>query len=210
MVYNVLMCLTLTLATMLVCLVLLQSTSNYLARQYGVRAAMPGFIGKKLCPELIIVKPNYDKYRQISTQVREVLAFYDPHFCSVGLDEAYLDLTAFVRNRLSPNVGEEPIQQTVNHASISFGGDSGPKVAKERQELLQLPSLYWKCAEEVVEELRDEIFNKVGLTASAGIAPNKMLAKVASDVNKPNGQYTVNPTKEGVLKFVHDLPIRKV
>ena len=167
---------------------------------------MPGFIGKKLCPELIIVKPNYDKYRQISTQVREVLAFHDPHFCSVGLDEAYLDLTAFVRKTL-PSVVEEPIQQTVNNAC---GGDSGPKVATERQELLQLPSLYWKCAEEVVEELRDEIFKRTGLTASAGIAPNKMLAKVASDVNKPNGQYTVNPTKEGVLKFVQDLPIRKV
>ena len=192
---------------MLVCLALLQSTSNYLARQYGVRAAMPGFIGKKLCPELIIVKPNYDKYRQISTQVREVLAFYDPQFCSVGLDEAYLDLTAFVRNRLSPSVGEQSIQQTVNNGC---GGDSGPNVAKEKQELLQSPSLYWKCAEEVVEELRDEIFKKTGLTASAGIAPNKMLAKVASDVNKPNGQYTVNPTKEGVLKFVQDLPIRKV
>ena len=189
---------------------LLQSTSNYLARRYGVRAAMPGFIGKKLCPELIIVKPNFDKYRQISTQVRDVLAFYDPHFCSVGLDEAYLDLTAYVRNKLSPSVNEEPIEQTMNNAGVSCGGDDGPMAAKERQKFLQLPSFYWKCAEEVVEELREEVFKKTGLTASAGIAPNKMLAKVASDVNKPNGQYTVSPTKEGVLKFVQDLPIRKV
>ena len=41
------------------------STSNYEARKYGVRSAMPGFIGKELCPELIIVSPNYDKYKQV-------------------------------------------------------------------------------------------------------------------------------------------------
>jgi DNA polymerase kappa len=38
-----------------------QSTSNYEARKYGVRAAMPGFIGKKLCPHLTIVPPNFDR-----------------------------------------------------------------------------------------------------------------------------------------------------
>lgn len=47
-----------------------QSTSNYHARKYGVRAAMPGFIAKKLCPNLIIVPPNFDKYRAVSDEVR--------------------------------------------------------------------------------------------------------------------------------------------
>jgi DNA polymerase kappa len=66
------------------------STSNYLARKFGVRAAMPGFIGKKLCPQLTIVPPNFEKYTAVSKVVREVFSEYDPEFCPVSLDEAYL------------------------------------------------------------------------------------------------------------------------
>lgn len=73
-----------------------------------------------------------------------------------------------------------------------------------------LSPLRWKCAEGVVEKIRKEIQEKTGLTASAGLAPNMMLAKVASDMNKPDGQYTVQATREGVLDFVRNLPIRKV
>jgi DNA polymerase kappa len=42
------------------------STANYVARQYGVRSAMPGFIAKKLCPELILLPHNFKKYNEIS------------------------------------------------------------------------------------------------------------------------------------------------
>lgn len=77
----------------------LQSTSNYHARRYGVRAAMPGFIAKKLCPELIITPLNFDKYRAVSKQVREILGVYDPYFCPMSLDEAYFDLTDHLEKR---------------------------------------------------------------------------------------------------------------
>ena len=50
-----------------------QSTSNYLARRYGVRAAMPGFIAKKLCPDLVIVPGNHEKYSAVSSQVMDVI-----------------------------------------------------------------------------------------------------------------------------------------
>ena len=59
----------------------------------------------------------------------------------------------------------------------------------------------------IAEEIRQRIFDEVGLTASAGISINKFLAKVASDYNKPNGQKTVNP--EEVISFLEDLEIRK-
>ena len=75
------------------------STSNYPARRYGVRAAMPGFIAKKLCPELVIVPPHFEKYKEYSHQVQEVLAEYDPNFAMASLDEAYLDLTEYLENR---------------------------------------------------------------------------------------------------------------
>ena len=75
------------------------STSNYRARKYGVRAAMPGFIAKKLCPELVIVPGNMDKYAEVSQVVRGVFSEYDPNFAPMSLDEAYLDLTDFLAER---------------------------------------------------------------------------------------------------------------
>ena len=83
----------------LIYLHVMQSTSNYHARRYGVRAAMPGFIGKKLCPQLIIVRTHFDKYRAVSKQVREILAEYDPNYCPMSLDEAYFDLTDYLVRR---------------------------------------------------------------------------------------------------------------
>ncbi|CAI9624470.1 unnamed protein product, partial [Staurois parvus] len=77
------------------------STSNYLARRFGVRAAMPGFIAKRLCPNLVIVPTNFDKYREVSKEVREIFAEYDPNFLPLSLDEAYLDITDHLEERLT-------------------------------------------------------------------------------------------------------------
>ena len=65
-------------------------TTNYIARQYGVRAAMPGFIGKKLCPALVFVDPNMAKYAAVAKDIRHIFTQYDPDFSPVSLDEAYL------------------------------------------------------------------------------------------------------------------------
>jgi DNA polymerase kappa len=70
-------------------------TANYEARKFGVRAAMPGFIARKLCPQLVFVKPNFSKYTAAAEQAREVFASIDPNFVSRGLDEASLDATAY-------------------------------------------------------------------------------------------------------------------
>jgi DNA polymerase kappa len=79
----------------------LKSTSNYHARKFGVRAAMPGFIGKKLCPDLVIVPLNFEKYTSMSKLVKAIIAEYDPNFCPMSLDEAYLDITDHLVKRLS-------------------------------------------------------------------------------------------------------------
>uniref|UniRef100_A0ABI8A1Z5 DNA polymerase kappa n=1 Tax=Felis catus TaxID=9685 RepID=A0ABI8A1Z5_FELCA len=75
------------------------STSNYYARRFGVRAAMPGFIAKRLCPQLTIVPPNFDKYQAVSREVKEILADYDPNFMAMSLDEAYLNITKHLQER---------------------------------------------------------------------------------------------------------------
>jgi DNA polymerase kappa len=68
-----------------------------------------------------------------------------------------------------------------------------------------------KSAEEVAAEIREKICQATGgLTASCGIGPNRRLAKIASDFNKPNGQFVIGNSFEEVMRFVKPLPIRKV
>ncbi|XP_047317305.1 DNA polymerase kappa [Impatiens glandulifera] len=143
------------------------STANYEARRFGVRAAMPGFIACKLCPDLIFVPTDFKKYTYYSDLTRKVFQRYDPNFMATSLDEAFLDITS---------------------------------VCKERN---------LNC-EEIAEELRKCIHDETGLTCSAGVAPNRLLAKVCSDINKPNGQFVLRNDRIAVITFISSLPIRKI
>ncbi|XP_031129214.1 DNA polymerase kappa isoform X3 [Ipomoea triloba] len=75
------------------------STANYEARKFGVRAAMPGFIARKLCPELIFVPTDFKKYNHYSGLTRKIFQKYDPNFLATSLDEAYLDITRICKER---------------------------------------------------------------------------------------------------------------
>ncbi|GMH35231.1 hypothetical protein BSKO_03099 [Bryopsis sp. KO-2023] len=143
------------------------STANYLARRYGVRSAMPGFIAVKLCPHLVFVKPDFSKYRRASEATRAVFRSYDPDFDPGSLDEAYLDCTEYCqRNSMT--------------------------------------------GAEVAAELRMRILKETQLTCSVGVAANRMLAKVSSDINKPNGQHAVKSDRSSVMEFMKTLPVRKI
>lgn len=210
------------------------STSNYHARKYGVRAAMPGFIAKKLCPNLVIVPTNFDKYRAVSKEVQAIFAEYDPHFQAASLDEAYLDFTEHLEQRESwpesarthyystttNNNGEAQVESvnasedrqnlspilfedSPNSSPVLTSCGSGDNVGK-------MCEIFGTSAEEAVREMRFRIEQKTKLTASAGIAPNMMLAKVCSDKNKPNGQYKLPSTRDAVMDFIQNLPVRKV
>lgn len=181
------------------------STSNYPARRYGVRAAMPGFIAKKLCPNLVIVPPHFDKYRECSRQVQEILADYDSNFSMASLDEAYLDLTEYLRERQ-----KNKEKRTFRRRKYESDLRAGTATEQDRELMAGEIVEFGNDAEEVVKELRFRIEQKTRLTASAGIAPNVLLAKVCSDRNKPNGQFFLRPVRQVVLEFVHKLPIRKI
>ncbi|KAK0408420.1 hypothetical protein QR680_003944 [Steinernema hermaphroditum] len=77
-------------------------TSNYIARKYGVRAAMPGFIAKKLCPQLKIVPTNFKKYTYVSGIVQGIFRQYDPNLRMASLDEAYMDITDYSETKTQP------------------------------------------------------------------------------------------------------------
>ncbi|XP_019956493.1 DNA polymerase kappa [Paralichthys olivaceus] len=211
------------------------STSNYHARKYGCRAAMPGFIAKKLCPNLVIVPTNFDKYRAVSEEIREIFADYDPHFQPMSLDEAYLDFTDHLDQRQSwPDSSRTHRFRTTNTSTgedqIEFHREATPETKDLSPVLFEdspssspcLPGsdaaaggsgafeVFGTSVEEAVREMRFRIEQKTMLTASAGIAPNMMLAKVCSDKNKPNGQYRLPSTRAAVMDFIQNLPIRKV
>ena len=139
------------------------AAASYEARKFGVRSAISGVLAKKNCPELIFVKPRFDRYKEISRKIQKIFLEYTDLVEPLSLDEAYLDVT--INKKGNPS------------ASL------------------------------LAQEIRQRIFNEIGLTASAGISVNKFVAKIASDYNKPNGQKTVNPDE--VVSFLEDLPIRK-
>uniref|UniRef100_A0A2H6N2B7 UmuC domain-containing protein n=1 Tax=Micrurus carvalhoi TaxID=3147026 RepID=A0A2H6N2B7_9SAUR len=169
------------------------STSNYHARRYGVRAAMPGFIAKKLCPHLIIVPLNFKKYEEVSKQIREILAEYDPQFMPMGLDEAYLNITEYLEERnhccnkrkhLSTStfglngkqniiISDESNLSEDMHSCSPVLFDSDTLIDKQTIQP-SLPVKEQQCqqsrtsAEEVVNEIRLRIEQKTGMTASAG------------------------------------------
>lgn len=107
----------------------LQSTSNYLARRFGVRAAMPGFIAKKLCPGLVIVPASYDKYQAVSKDVRAILSQYDPNMCPMSLDEAYLDITEHLEKRKQFTEEQRTYRQTLTEEEVcTCGADDVGKI----------------------------------------------------------------------------------
>jgi len=65
------------------------------ARKFGIRSAMPGFIGRRLCPQLVFVKPDFSKYVRVAAQTRAIFVDYDPDFEAGSLDEGYLDVTDY-------------------------------------------------------------------------------------------------------------------
>ena len=137
------------------------AAASYEARAFGVRSAIPMSRAVRLCPQLVIVRPDFAKYKAASQQVFELFRSVTPLVEPLSLDEAYLDVT-----------------------TNAWGEDLGSTVAKR---------------------LKESIRALTGLTASAGVAPNKFLAKIASGWKKPDGLTVIAP--ERVEMFLQGLPV---
>ncbi|MEM9647089.1 MAG: DNA polymerase IV [Bacteroidota bacterium] len=89
------------------------SAASYEARTFGVRSAMPGFKARRLCPDLIFVKPRYDRYIEISKQVRKIFFSYTDLVEPLSLDEAYLDVTQNKKGNPSATLIAKEIRQKI-------------------------------------------------------------------------------------------------
>lgn len=139
-------------------------TCNYPARKFGLHSAMPTQRALALCPNLILLPVNMEKYREASQVIREIFRQFTDLIEPLSLDEAYLDVT---------------------HTP---GFDNS--------------------ATRIAQEIKRQIFAQLALTASAGVGPNKFLAKIASDWRKPDGLMVITPDQ--VADFVTALPVEKL
>jgi DNA polymerase-4 len=137
------------------------AAASYEARAFGVRSAIPMARAVRLCPSLVIVPADFQKYRTASQAVFQLFRAVTPLVEPLSLDEAYMDVTE-------------------NAWGLTLG-------------------------REVAQRLKAQILETTGLTASAGVAPNKFLAKIASAWKKPDGLTVIAP--ERVEHFLRQLPV---
>jgi len=132
------------------------ATACYIARQSGVGSAMPMFKALKACPDAVVIKPDFGKYKHESRRILGALAALTPLIQTLSLDEAWADLS-----------GTERL-------------NGGPPA--------------WQLA-----RLQKWIEDEVGLTVSIGLAPNRFLAKVASEMDKPRGFSVIGSEAQRLL-----------
>ena len=140
------------------------ATCSYEARAYGVRSAMASAHALKLCPDLLIVRPRREAYREASQEIHAIFRTYTDLIEPLSLDEAFLDVTG------------------CEH----FAGS----------------------ATRIAQDIRRRVWQQLRITVSAGVAPNKFLAKIASDWKKPDGLFVITPAQ--VDEFVLGLPVTKL
>lgn len=121
------------------------TTASYEARKYGIHSAMKIIDAKKLCPNLIIVPPNKDKYFQVSKQIKNLVLKITEKAEFIALDEAYLDISEIIEK--------------------------------------------FSSKEAFAKKFRERIKYHTNLSCSVGIGFNKLSAKLASNINKPSGQF---------------------
>src|SRR3954462_1856895 len=137
------------------------AAASYEARAFGVYSAMPMSRAVRLCPSLLIVRPDFARYKAASNAVFAIFREVTPLVEPLSLDEAYLDVT-----------------------ENAWGETFATSVARR---------------------LKERIRADTGLTASAGVAPNKFLAKIASGWKKPDGLTVISPDR--VEPFLQKLPV---
>ena len=142
------------------------ATASYEARSLGIKTAMSAFEAASICPYLVFLQIDYDKYKGISRELRSIMDNYSPEVERYSMDEYFMDVTFLLR--------------------------------RGREEM-----------ENYIKRLKAEIYRKLGLVASVGIATSKTYAKLASDLRKPNGMMVLL-TPDDAAEHLFPLPLDEV
>ncbi|XP_051019527.1 DNA polymerase iota isoform X2 [Acomys russatus] len=169
-------------------------TCNYEARKLGVRKLMNVRDAKEKCPQLVLVNgEDLSRYRAMSYKVTELLEEFSPFVERLGFDENFVDLTEMVEKRLQHLLSDELPPVTV----------SGHVYNNQPVNLQSVTHVRLVVGSQIAAEMREAMYNQLGLTGCAGVAPNKLLAKLVSGVFKPNQQTVLLP--ESCQDLIHSL-----
>ncbi|MDP3980754.1 MAG: DNA polymerase IV [Chlamydiota bacterium] len=151
-------------------------TSSYEARRYGIKTGMRPFEAKRLCPHIIFVEADQAKYTDTATRLVRILEEITPRIEVYSVDEMFLDLSdTFNQDRETQIKIKADIPASFEYARIQA------------------------CL------IKKKILQELGLSCSIGIAPNKLMAKLASDQSKPDGLTLITP--DAVAEYLEDLPV---
>jgi DNA polymerase-4 len=157
------------------------TTATYEARALGVNSAMGLMRAAQRAPEAILLPVDFDEYRRYSRLFKAAVRALAPVIEDHGIDEIYIDLTDVIAARL-------------RDSDIEPGADPAADA--------------WWCAREVAREIKQAVRAATGLSCSIGLAPNKLLAKIASELDKPDGLTVV--TEHDIATRIWPLSVRRV
>ncbi|KAH0512558.1 DNA polymerase iota [Microtus ochrogaster] len=169
-------------------------TCNYEARKLGVKKLMSVKDAKEKCPQLVLVNgEDLSRYREMSYKVTELLEEFSPVVERLGFDENFVDLTETVEKRLQQLPRDEIPSVTV----------SGHVYNNQAVNLHNITHVRLAVGSQIAAEMREAMYSQLELTGCAGVAPNKLLAKLVSGVFKPNQQTVLLP--ESCQDLIHSL-----
>src|SRR4051812_18004679 len=157
------------------------TTATYEARALGLRSAQGLMKAAAIAPDVVLLPTDFDSYRRYSRMFKAAVATIAPRIEDRGIDEIYLDLTD-----VHPP-GEEP--------------------AEEMREPESEVDAWWR-GRDVAKALKAAVFDATGLTCSIAVAPNKLLAKISSELDKPDGLTILRP--QDIAKRIWPLAPRKI
>ena len=161
------------------------TTATYEARTFGVNSAMGLMKASKKAPDAILLPTDFDEYRKYSRLFKATVQALTPQVEDRGIDEIYIDLTELVAARMP--------------ADDESGGTQA--------EGMRIADTWWS-AREIARELKQAVRDATGLSCSIGLAPNKLIAKIASELDKPDGLAIV--TESEVESRLWPLPVRRL
>ena len=179
------------------------TTATYEARALGVNSAMGMMKAAAKAPDAILLPADFDQYRRYSRLFKEAVRAIAPTVEDRGIDEIYIDLTPVVGERLLiDRAADRAAARSAEGSGADQASDAAvataPATTDEAPEPITEAEAFW-CARDIARELKQAVWSATGLRCSVGLAPNKLIAKIASELDKPDGLTVVS---------THDIPTR--
>jgi len=177
------------------------TTATYEARKFGLHSALGLMKAAALAPDAILLPTDFDRYRKYSRMFKAAVARIAPRIEDRGIDEIYLDLTD-VR---PPGADGSDLPPP---SPLEAWGDADDAAVMGDAQAPESEVDAWWRARDVARALKAAVHEATGLTCSIAVAPNKLLAKIASDLDKPDGLTLLRP--QDVATRIWPLPPKRI